>query len=156
MKLLYRHALQTAIVIGIAVFGFGWVSGPAGTPGEENVVRPYQTFNLPESIKRGKEAYVTECQNCHMENGEGLAGVYPPLAKADYLKKPVNHLIDVILKGLEGEIVVNGVKYNTPMPPQAYISDEKTADILNYIRNSWGNKASAVTPAMVKAQRARK
>jgi nitrite reductase (NO-forming) len=91
-----------------------------------------------------------------MENGEGLAGVYPPLAKADYLKKPVNHLIDVILKGLEGEIVVNGVKYNTPMPPQAYISDEKTADILNYVRNSWGNKAAAVTPAMVKAQRAKK
>jgi nitrite reductase (NO-forming) len=114
-----------------------------------------QTFNLPESIKRGKDLYVRECQNCHMENGEGLAGVYPPLAKADYMKKPSAHLIDVVLKGLEGEIVVNGEKYNSPMPAQAYISDEDTADILNYMRNSWGNKGPAITPAEVKKQRAK-
>lgn len=156
MKRFCRHAVPGALIIGITVFSFGWTPLPV-TPAEgEFFFKPYQTFNLQESIKRGKDFYITECQNCHMENGEGLAGVYPPLAKADYMKKPVNHLIDIILKGQEGEIVVNGVKYNTPMPPQAYLSDEKTADILNYVRNSWGNKATAVTPAMVKAQRARK
>ena len=117
---------------------------------------PRQTFNLAESIKRGKEFYTSECQNCHMENGEGLTGVYPPLAKADYLKKPSAHLISVVLDGLEGEIKVNGVTYNSPMPPQAYIEDEKVADILNYIRNSWGNKGAAITPAEVKTQRAKK
>jgi mono/diheme cytochrome c family protein len=117
---------------------------------------PPQTFNLTESIKRGKEFYTSECQNCHMENGEGLTGVYPPLAKADYLKKPSAHLISVVLDGLEGEIKVNGVTYNSPMPPQAYIEDDKVADILNYIRNSWGNKGAAITPAEVKTQRAKK
>jgi nitrite reductase (NO-forming) len=151
-----RHAVKASFVVVLAVLGFGWVSDPATVAVEDMPGIPGQTFNLPESIKRGKEYYVTECQNCHMENGEGLAGVYPPLAKADYMKKPVNHLVDVVLKGLDGEIMVNGVKYNTPMPPQAYLSDEKTADILNYVRNSWGNKAAAVTPAAVKAQRARK
>jgi nitrite reductase (NO-forming) len=156
MKRFCRHAIPTSLIIGIAVFGFGWIPGPAAPAEGEFFVRPDQTFNLQESIKRGKEYYATECQNCHMDNGEGLSGVYPPLAKADYMKKPVNHLIDIILKGQEGEIVVNGVKYNTPMPPQAYLSDEKTSDILNFVRNSWGNKANAVTPAMVKAQRARK
>ena len=156
MKRFCKHAVPITLTIGIAVLGFGWTPG-AETPADEGFFfRPYQTFNLQESIKRGKEFYTTECLNCHMENGEGLTGVYPPLAKADYLKKPVNHLIDIILKGQEGEIVVNGVPYNTPMPPQAYLSDEQTADILNFVRNSWGNKASAVTPAMVKAQRARK
>jgi nitrite reductase (NO-forming) len=115
----------------------------------------FQAFNLPESIKRGKEWYAVECQSCHMENGEGLPGVYPPLAKTDYLKKPSAHLIDIILKGQEGEVVVNGVTYNTPMPAQAYLTDEKTSDILNYIRNNWGNKGAAITPAEVKAQRAK-
>jgi nitrite reductase (NO-forming) len=117
--------------------------------------RWFQGFNLQESIKRGKELYIVECQSCHMENGEGLPGVYPPLAKTDYLKKPSAFLIDIILKGQEGEIVVNGATYNTPMPAQAYLSDEKTSDILNYIRNSWGNKGAAITPAEVKTQRAK-
>jgi nitrite reductase (NO-forming) len=90
-----------------------------------------------------------------MENGEGLPGVYPPVAKTDYLKKPSAHLIDIILKGQDGEIVVNGVTYNTPMPAQAYLDDEKTSDILNYIRNSWGNKGAAITPTEVKKQRAK-
>jgi nitrite reductase (NO-forming) len=112
-----------------------------------------QTYDLPASIKRGKEVYAVECLACHMESGEGLAGVYPPLAKADYLKKPVSHLIEIVLKGQEGEITVNGSKYNTPMAAQGYLVDEKIADVLNYVRNSWGNKGSAVTPADVKKQR---
>ena len=139
----------------LPVFSLGFFarsSAPDPAPGPE----PTQTFNLAESIKRGKEAYTTECQNCHMENGEGLTGVYPPVAKADYLKKPSAQLIGVILYGLEGEIKVNGVAYNSPMPPQAYLDDEKVADILNYIRNSWGNKGAAITPAEVKTQRAKK
>ncbi len=110
-----------------------------------------QAFNLPKSIERGKEAYVLYCQNCHMEDGKGQEGLYPPVAKADFLKKPNKVLINVILKGQNGEVTVNGIKYNAEMPAQNYLTDEQIADILNYTKNAWGNKSAiAITPAMVK------
>ncbi|HET9825367.1 MAG TPA: c-type cytochrome, partial [Chitinophagaceae bacterium] len=54
---------------------------------------------LKESIKRGKEVYALNCENCHMEDGNGTPEINPPLADADYLKKPADTLIEVILKG---------------------------------------------------------
>lgn len=113
-----------------------------------------QTYNLPKSIERGKEVYTTYCQNCHMSDGNGVAGAFPPLVKADYLKKPVKTVIEVILKGQSGEISVNNIKYNGQMPAQNYLTDEQIADVLNYIYNNWGNRSTvAVTPAQVKKMR---
>lgn len=109
---------------------------------------------LTESIKRGKEVYVLYCQNCHMEDGKGTPGLNPPLAAADYLKKPAKVLIDVTIKGQTGEVIVNGKKYNVMMPGQAFLTDVQVADVLNYVRNSWNNKIpGTVTPAMVKETR---
>ncbi|ULQ54291.1 c-type cytochrome [Flavihumibacter fluvii] len=109
---------------------------------------------LKESIKRGQEVYATSCQNCHMEDGKGMPDINPPLAKADYLKKPTKTLITVILEGQSGEVVVNGKKYNGIMPAMDYLDDMQIADVLNYMNNSWGNKIpGVVTPAAVKAQR---
>ncbi|MES2005228.1 MAG: cytochrome c [Bacteroidota bacterium] len=113
-----------------------------------------QAYSLPKSIEKGKEVYTTYCQNCHMADGKGTSGVFPPLAKSDYLKKPVKLMIDNILKGQTGEVTVNGVKYNGQMLPLNYLTDEQVADVLNYVYNSWGNKsATAVTPAQVKKAR---
>lgn len=110
--------------------------------------------NLPKSISKGKEVYELYCQNCHMENGAGMPEVNPPLAKADYMKRPAKDLINVILKGSTGSLTVNGKKFVGAMPAQEYLSDEQIADVLNYAKNSWGNKIPGViTPAMVKAQR---
>lgn len=113
-----------------------------------------QTYSLPKSIERGKEVYTTYCQNCHMSDGNGVAGAFPPLVKADYLKKPVKTVIEAILKGQSGEISVNNIKYNGQMPAQNYLTDEQIADVLNYIYNNWGNRSTvAVTPAQVKKVR---
>ena len=113
----------------------------------------FQKYDLAKSIERGKEVYTTYCMSCHMMDGAGT-DIYPPVAKTDYLKKPANHLINIILKGQSGEITVNKKKYNALMPEQAYLSDEQVADVLNYIRNSMGNKyATAITPQQVKALR---
>jgi mono/diheme cytochrome c family protein len=112
-----------------------------------------QPFDLKASIARGREVYTGNCQSCHMEAGEGVAGVYPPVAKTDYLKKDVKHLINIVLKGQEGEILVNGKTYNTPMPVQDYLSDEQISDVYNYIRNSWDSKGAAILPSQVKALR---
>ena len=112
------------------------------------------TQNLTESIKRGKEVYSLYCQNCHLEDGKGTPDINPPVAKADYLKKPSKTLINVILQGQSGEVVVNGKKYNALMPAQDYLTDIQIADVLNYVRNSWGNKIpGTITPASVKALR---
>ncbi|HJS53449.1 MAG TPA: cytochrome c [Chitinophagaceae bacterium] len=111
-----------------------------------------QDKNLEESMKRGKEVYLLHCQNCHMENGQGMEGVNPPVAKTTYLKDTKKN-IDIILNGQTGEVVVNGKKYNAIMNPMNYLDDRQIADVLNYIRNSWGNKYPIVTPAQVKTER---
>jgi nitrite reductase (NO-forming) len=111
-----------------------------------------QDKNLQESMKRGKEVYALHCQNCHMENGQGMEGVNPPLAKTAYLKDTKKN-IGIILNGQTGDVVVNGKKYNAIMNPLNYLDDKQIADVLNYVRNSWGNKYPIVTPAQVKAVR---
>lgn len=108
-----------------------------------------QSFSLSKSVEQGKDLYTTYCQNCHMADGKGTPGVFPPVAKTDYLKKPAKLWIDLVLKGQTGEVTVNGEKYNGQMLPMNYLTDQQVADVLNYTRNSWGNKASAITPAMV-------
>jgi len=113
----------------------------------------FQKYDLPKSIERGKEVYATHCMNCHMVDGKGT-DIFPPVAKTDYLKKPAKTLINIILQGQSGEILVNKKKYDALMPAQAYLDDEQVADVLNYIRNSWGNKIpGAITPEQVKALR---
>jgi mono/diheme cytochrome c family protein len=111
-----------------------------------------QKFDLKASIERGKEVYDINCTSCHMEKGEGLEGAFPPLAKSDYLMADKARSIKQILNGASGEMVVNGKTYNGEMPAMD-LTDEQVSDVLNYVRNSWGNKGAAVTPAEVKAQR---
>lgn len=110
-------------------------------------------FDLKASIARGQEVYGSYCITCHMEKGEGIETVYPPLAKSDYLMADKKRAIVVTLKGLSGEIKVNGQTYNSDMTGFD-LTDQEVSDVLNYIRNSFGNKAKdAVKPEEVKAQR---
>jgi mono/diheme cytochrome c family protein len=113
-----------------------------------------QPANMIKSIADGKKVYANNCMNCHMEDGKGLEGAFPPVAKSDYLKRAPKDLIAVILKGQSGEVKVNGVVYNALMPAQEYLSDEEIADVLNYINNSWGNKnLKPILPSQVKQLR---
>jgi mono/diheme cytochrome c family protein len=107
-------------------------------------------FDLKASAARGKEVYTNYCLSCHMENGAGIESVYPPLAKSDYLMADKKRSIKQIRSGISGEIKVNGVTYNSEMTGFD-LSDEEVSDVLNYIRNSWGNKGEAVKPEEVKA-----
>ena len=111
-----------------------------------------QKFDLEASITRGKEVYIAQCMSCHLEQGEGIEDVYPPLAKSDYLMADKKRSIDNVLHGLSGEIKVNGKSYNMEMTPFD-LPDQDVSDVLNYIRNSWGNKGEPVTPEDVGASR---
>lgn len=88
-----------------------------------------------------------------MEKGEGIESVYPPIAKSDYLMADKKRSIDQVLHGVTGEIKVNGVTYDGVMTGFEGLSDQEVSDVLNYIRNSFGNKGAAVTPGEVKASR---
>lgn len=107
---------------------------------------------VPEQIKAGKSVYGTTCFACHQSEGQGIPNAFPPLAKSDYLNADANRAINVVIKGLSGEITVNGKKINSVMPSQN-LSDDEIADVLTYVYSSWGNNKTVVTPAMVKAQR---
>jgi mono/diheme cytochrome c family protein len=135
---MYKASMLSSLFIGILIFTTSF----------------FQKYDLPKSIERGKEIYTTFCMSCHMEDGNGTPGVYPPLDKSDYLKKSSKELINIILQGQSGEITVNNNQYNVQMPEQSYLTDEQIADVLNYSRNSWSNKMpTAITPAQVKALR---
>lgn len=109
-------------------------------------------FDLTASIKRGQNIYIGYCISCHSDQGQGVEGVFPPLAKSDYLMADSKRAAQQILYGARGEMIVNGKTYNMEMTGFA-LSDEEVSDVLNYIRNSWGNKGPAVIPAEVKATR---
>jgi len=109
-------------------------------------------FDLKSSMARGKEIYGTQCQSCHMEEGEGLEGVYPPLMKSDYLMADKTRSIKVVMFGASEEMKVNGSIYNSEMTALE-LNDQQISDVLNYVRNSFGNKGNAVTVEEVKALR---
>lgn len=101
------------------------------------------------SFNKGKAIYNQLCITCHMANGEGVEKIFPPLANSDYLKNNQEASIRAVKYGMSGEIVVNGITYNSVMAPLG-LTDEEVADVMNYINNAWGNAIdNKVTPDMV-------
>ena len=104
---------------------------------------------LKQSIQDGKEIYQDFCLQCHLDNGKGVENAFPPLAKSDYLQNNIEASIRGVKYGLRGEITVNGETYNSVMVSQG-LDEEEIADVMNYILNSWGNKAEKqITVAQV-------
>ena len=108
-----------------------------------------QSFNVnkSKSIERGKTVYENYCQSCHMEDGMGMEAVFPPLAKSPNMADK-NRLLKIIIQGMRGPVKVNNITYDGEMPGTV-LTDEQAADVANYIRNSWGNKAESILPSQV-------
>lgn len=111
---------------------------------------------LPASIQRGQLVYVNNCASCHMADGAGVAGVFPPLAKSDYLMADKLRSVRIAMHGLQGQITVNGATYGAIPMPDPGLTDAQIVDVLNYVRNNWGNKGEAVTLPEVQKARAMK
>lgn len=101
---------------------------------------------------KGEDVYKQTCLACHQANGEGLPNVFPPLAKSDFFLADKTRAIRQIINGSNGEITVNGQKFNGTMPPQS-LTDEQIADVLNYAFHSWGNNGETVSTEEVKLLR---
>ena len=107
----------------------------------------------PAVMEIGKVQFMV-CAACHGQNGEG-GPIAPPLAGSEWVTGPVSNLIRIQLRGLQGPIKVAGKEYNFPAPMAAlaYQTDAQIAAVLTYVRNNFGNKASAVKPEQVAALR---
>jgi nitrite reductase (NO-forming) len=101
-------------------------------------------------IEKGKQVYMQTCFVCHQPDGQGIAGQIPPLAKSDYLMADKARSIRGVLLGQSGEMIVNGKSYNGQMIPLNYLSDVDVANVLTYVRNSFGNSGDAVNLAEVR------
>ena len=99
---------------------------------------------LEERISFGRDVYMSVCQACHMADGSGIQGAFPPVAESDYLED-VDASISAIVHGLQGEIVVNGETYNGVMPRQN-LNNEQVANVMTFVLNSFGNDGGMVTP----------
>ena len=107
------------------------------------------------SMTRGKQVYLTQCLACHQAAASGVPNMNPPLIKTKQVLGDKVALIKIVLNGLQG-VEIDGDNFNGVMAPHPDLTDQEIADVLTYVRNSFGNKASAVTAAQVKTVRATK
>jgi mono/diheme cytochrome c family protein len=115
---------------------------------------PYNQNNLQASIARGKIVYAARCLSCHQIDGGGVQNMNPPLTKTKWVLGDKSQLIQIVLKGLNSGVVIDDIEYHNVMASHADLSDLQIADVLTYVRNSFGNKAKIITPAEVKLVRA--
>jgi mono/diheme cytochrome c family protein len=128
--------------VGAWVLVFGFLSWKSAQPAAAK-----------ESLARGKKVYEQYCLSCHQADGTGVPRMNPPLAGVAMVTGDKKKLIDIVLKGLNTPMEINGEEYSNPMASHAFLKDQQIADVLSYVRNHFGNKASMVTAAEVKAQR---
>jgi mono/diheme cytochrome c family protein len=117
-------------------------------------IKKPQHRSLSASIANGKKVYLANCLSCHMADGGGFQHMNPPLIKTTYVLGDKATLIKIVLNGFKEDVEINGQTYTNNMVPHATMTDKDIADVLTYVRKSFGNKASAVTAAQVKNVRA--
>jgi mono/diheme cytochrome c family protein len=147
--------------LGVMTGGFDFeVSNPFALakpidprPGGGDVIGGGDAFEV--AMKKGASGYAV-CGGCHQGNGMGIPGQFPPLAGSEWVTGGTERLIRVVQHGLVGAITVNGAVYNVPGGMQGFggaMSAGDFANLLTYIRNTWGNEGTMVTREMVEAVR---
>lgn len=111
--------------------------------------------NVQQSVSRGEAVYRTYCLSCHQTDGSGVPGLNPPLIQNDWVLGPKNRLVDIVLHGSQGKVEIDGDTYHNLMPALGHLTDKQVADVITYVRKSFGNNASVATTAEVKAIRAK-
>lgn len=149
-KSIYSGKEVDEVYLGDEIIASNLKSGKSGTENVPSTPAPAKS--------NGTELYQKNCAMCHQAQGQGLEGVFPPLAKSDFLKAITDRsdrkeLVQIVLKGKQGKIVVNGKEYNGVMTPVSGLSDQDLATLLTYISSSWGNKAKAFAVDEVKRYR---
>jgi mono/diheme cytochrome c family protein len=127
------------VMVAIASMATRQQTGPGTTPNT--------------SFARGKALYQVQCLSCHQVDGGGVMNMNPPLAKTTYVLGPKAALIRIVLEGMKTPLTIDDNEYHNVMPPHTTLTDQQIADILTYVRHSFGNAASSVMATDVKAIR---
>lgn len=140
-------------LLWIAICGLLYACGSPSSPSQSST-EPVESSPPKPELSLGQKVYAKHCLVCHMNKGQGVPGLNPPLVDTDWVSGDKTRLIEVVLQGLNGPIEVNGESYSGAMMGFAYLSDEEVAAVLSHIRSSFGNQAGAVSVEEVAAVRA--
>jgi len=138
-----EHAFMPIVVRVVSAEDYARWVGEQKQKGAKSAEDDTKTFALPELVQRGEKIYAANCVACHQPTGRGAPPAFPPLAGSRVVVGPEEGQIDVVLNG----------RPNTAMQSFKQLSDAEIAAVITFTRNSWGNKASDVQPAEVKARR---
>jgi len=111
-----------------------------------------EALRLERKIASGEKIFAARCASCHQANGLGIEGQFPPLVASEWVSADPRVIANIILKGLKGEILVNGVKYGTSAAVNMAavpISDREIANVSTYVRQAWGNTSAEVSEDLV-------
>ncbi|MFY0688751.1 MAG: cytochrome c [Cyclobacteriaceae bacterium] len=134
---------KVLVILGLVIASCSGTE-QAGIYMPENMERR-EKIRYQQYLVQGKQLYQTHCSNCHQTNGQGLAKLYPPLAKSDYLMEDLQRSACIIKFGMEGMIKVNGTTFQSLMPGVNHLSNLEIAEILTYISNNWGNENGMIS-----------
>lgn len=121
------------------------------TSTEKNVpgIKEIEDLKTKQYAIQGQQLYLNYCSNCHQEDGSGLKRLIPPLRESDYLLADVSRTVRIIHHGIKGEMTVNGVEYNQPMPGNPQLTPLEIAQISTYIYNVWGHQKGIISSKQV-------
>lgn len=124
------------------------------TPQDSTSISQTSTSTPGASSLKGEKTYTQYCLPCHQADGSGVAQLNPPLKNTEYVLGDESRLIGIVMNGFSEGVEINGDTYTNPMPGfGTSLKDEEIADVLTYVRNSFGNKASEISAEQVKALR---
>lgn len=139
-----------------AFYIYSTPSGEESSFGDQRTVttlRPVVAVAGAAPAVDGKQLFGAKCAACHQGTGLGVAGVFPPVAGSEWVVGDEKILTNILLHGVNGEMVVKGNTYKGAMPAWNALSDDELAAVLTYIRSDWGNAAPAIKAETIKAQR---
>ena len=153
--------LAAVVAIGMVIFGIVYLlMNPAiertdlGDMRTVADLRPTAQAAAPGAAVDGGAIFAANCAACHQANGQGLPGVFPPLAGSEWVVGDPQVLANILLHGITGEITVKGNKYQGAMPAFPQLSDAELAGIASFIRGNWSNKAEPLQAELFAKERA--
>ena len=151
--------MAAAITLAMVLFGVGYIflSDPFGNSslGDRRTVADL-SGPVPAAAGAavdGKALFAAQCAACHQATGQGLPGVFPPLAGSEWVVGDPKVLANILLHGVSGKIEVAGQSFDGMMPAFAQLSDAEIAGVLTHIRSTWGNQAEAISADLVASER---
>ena len=150
--------MAAAITLAMVLFGVGYIflSDPFGNSslGDRRTVADLSGPAPAAAAVDGRALFAAQCAACHQATGQGLSGVFPPLAGSEWVTGEPRVLANILLHGITGEITVKGNKYQGAMPAFPQLSDAELAGIASFIRGNWSNKAEPLQAELFAKERA--